>query len=106
MSYEQEQNGSYCAYCASCGPAARVGNKSNGVNGSVFSGRLDDPDAVVRLRLDLEDALATIARVKAVCDDWGAGTVHRPRSPYYARLRAVLETPASDWVGSTEPRHQ
>lgn len=49
---------------------------------------------LVRALTGINERDATIERVKAVCDDWGAGTVHRPRSPYYARLRAALKEPS------------
>jgi hypothetical protein len=40
---------------------------------------------------EIASLTATIERVRALVNDWGAGTVHRPRNPYYTRLRAALE---------------
>jgi hypothetical protein len=34
---------------------------------------------------------AVIEKVRALAVAWGAGTVHPPRSPYYRRLRALLD---------------
>ena len=38
---------------------------------------------------------ARLAAIEAIVTDWGAGTVHRPRSPHYHRLRAALATGAT-----------
>ena len=39
---------------------------------------------------EVERLTAAVERARAVVVDWGCGTVHQPRSPYYKRLRAAL----------------
>lgn len=47
------------------------------------------------------DALrATVAAVEAIVVDWGANSVHRPRSPHYRRLCAALAQP---WPPNPNP---
>jgi hypothetical protein len=52
--------------------------------------RFDDLDDVVRLRLDLQDARATIERVRALLGDT-AGPLWSVRGVREADLRAALE---------------
>lgn len=51
-------------------------------------------------RAHADAAEAVIGRVWGIVTDWGAGTVHRPRSPYYGRLLAALLDAAPQAVDS------